>query len=263
MLDIEDLGKTKVFDADETAQIRSDLLEWFWRNRRRLPWRGDDPPYESAADVKDAADSAASQQQQTSGGREGKPPGKKQRRTGPIDSFFFGSTKVVSADRVGADGGNTSEQGQEQTQELKQESEQEQGQGGSTAAANETAATAAAADDDDTAAPATGAGRTTPRSAYGVWVSEIMLQQTRVETVVAYYTRWMEKWPTVAALAAATPEEVSHLAPSTISCAMLCSWRCSTATPPSQRNPLFAYTYNTCPALATMSPHLSTGTFAP
>ena len=42
-----------------------------------------------------------------------------------------------------------------------------------------------------------------PSRAYAVWVSEVMLQQTRVATVVPYYRRWMERWPTVAALAAA------------------------------------------------------------
>ncbi|RRT65290.1 hypothetical protein B296_00041165 [Ensete ventricosum] len=40
--------------------------------------------------------------------------------------------------------------------------------------------------------------------AYGVWVSEVMLQQTRVQTVIAYYNRWMEKWPTVHHLASAS-----------------------------------------------------------
>jgi A/G-specific adenine glycosylase len=45
-------------------------------------------------------------------------------------------------------------------------------------------------------------------SAYGTWVSEIMLQQTRVEAVVPYYTKWMARWPTPTALAAASPEEV-------------------------------------------------------
>ena len=45
--------------------------------------------------------------------------------------------------------------------------------------------------------------RTTPRDPYGVWISEIMLQQTRVETVVPYFTRWMERFPDVQALAAA------------------------------------------------------------
>ena len=41
------------------------------------------------------------------------------------------------------------------------------------------------------------------RDPYAIWVSEIMLQQTRVETVIAYCTRWMERFPTLAALAAA------------------------------------------------------------
>lgn len=43
---------------------------------------------------------------------------------------------------------------------------------------------------------------------YSVWVSEIMLQQTRVETVRPYYTRFLERFPTVESLAAAPEEEV-------------------------------------------------------
>ena len=46
------------------------------------------------------------------------------------------------------------------------------------------------------------------KDAYRVWVSEIMLQQTRVDTVRAYYLRWMALFPTVKALAAAGEEEV-------------------------------------------------------
>ena len=42
---------------------------------------------------------------------------------------------------------------------------------------------------------------------YGIWISEIMLQQTRVETVKAYFTRWMKRLPTVAHLAAAPLDE--------------------------------------------------------
>lgn len=42
--------------------------------------------------------------------------------------------------------------------------------------------------------------------AYAVWVSEVMLQQTRVQTVIAYYNRWMDKWPTVHHLASASQE---------------------------------------------------------
>ena len=46
------------------------------------------------------------------------------------------------------------------------------------------------------------------RRAYGVWISEIMLQQTRVATVIDYWNRWMAKWPTIHDLAAADPEDV-------------------------------------------------------
>jgi A/G-specific adenine glycosylase len=46
---------------------------------------------------------------------------------------------------------------------------------------------------------------------YRVWVSEIMLQQTQVATVIGYYERFMERFPTVEALAAAPLDEVLHL----------------------------------------------------
>ena len=46
---------------------------------------------------------------------------------------------------------------------------------------------------------------------YRVWVSEIMLQQTQVATVIAYYQRFMQHFPSVQALAAAPIDEVLHL----------------------------------------------------
>uniref|UniRef100_A0A8C3FE24 Adenine DNA glycosylase n=1 Tax=Chrysemys picta bellii TaxID=8478 RepID=A0A8C3FE24_CHRPI len=49
------------------------------------------------------------------------------------------------------------------------------------------------------------------RRAYAVWVSEIMLQQTQVATVIDYYNRWMQKWPTLQALAKASLEDVNEL----------------------------------------------------
>ncbi|MBZ0116093.1 MAG: A/G-specific adenine glycosylase, partial [Sandaracinaceae bacterium] len=49
------------------------------------------------------------------------------------------------------------------------------------------------------------------RDPYSVWVSEVMLQQTRVETVVPYYLRFMERFPDPASLASAQDDEVmSH-----------------------------------------------------
>lgn len=48
----------------------------------------------------------------------------------------------------------------------------------------------------------------TTRDPYRIWLSEIMLQQTRVETVEPRYRRFLERFPTVDALAAASVEEV-------------------------------------------------------
>ena len=46
------------------------------------------------------------------------------------------------------------------------------------------------------------------RDPYAILVSEVMLQQTQVERVVARYVRWLERWPTAEALAAASTAEV-------------------------------------------------------
>ncbi len=49
------------------------------------------------------------------------------------------------------------------------------------------------------------------KNPYYVWLSEIMLQQTQVATVLDYYPRFLEKFPTVQALAAAPQDEVLSL----------------------------------------------------
>ena len=46
---------------------------------------------------------------------------------------------------------------------------------------------------------------------YSVWLSEIMLQQTQVATVLDYYPRFLAKFPTVQSLAAAPQDEVLSL----------------------------------------------------
>lgn len=46
------------------------------------------------------------------------------------------------------------------------------------------------------------------RDPYRVWLSEVMLQQTRVAAVKPYYRRWLQAFPDVAALAAASEEQV-------------------------------------------------------
>src|SRR3954447_819369 len=46
------------------------------------------------------------------------------------------------------------------------------------------------------------------RDPYAILVSEVMLQQTQVARVVPRYLRWLERWPTVEALAAAEAADV-------------------------------------------------------
>ncbi|MGL4735777.1 MAG: A/G-specific adenine glycosylase, partial [Enterovibrio sp.] len=49
------------------------------------------------------------------------------------------------------------------------------------------------------------------RTPYRVWLSEIMLQQTQVATVIPYFLRFTERFPTLQSLAAAPLDEVLHL----------------------------------------------------
>ncbi|MBX9634632.1 MAG: A/G-specific adenine glycosylase [Magnetospirillum sp.] len=45
---------------------------------------------------------------------------------------------------------------------------------------------------------------------YGVWLSEVMLQQTTVQAVAPYFLRFLERWPTVGDLAEAPVDDVMH-----------------------------------------------------
>ena len=49
------------------------------------------------------------------------------------------------------------------------------------------------------------------RDPYAIWISEIMLQQTQVKTVIPYWTRWMNSLPDVNSLAAASEDQVLKL----------------------------------------------------
>ena len=51
----------------------------------------------------------------------------------------------------------------------------------------------------------------TTRDPYRIWVSEIMLQQTQIATVIPYYERWLARFPTVQDLAAVSLDEVLKL----------------------------------------------------
>ncbi len=53
--------------------------------------------------------------------------------------------------------------------------------------------------------------RREPRDPYRVWLSEVMLQQTQVATVIPYFERWLRRFPTLEALAAAPLDDVLKL----------------------------------------------------
>src|SRR5258707_4277485 len=49
------------------------------------------------------------------------------------------------------------------------------------------------------------------RDPYAIWVSEIMLQQTQVKTVMPYWNRWMQELPTIQSVANASSEKIHKL----------------------------------------------------
>ena len=49
------------------------------------------------------------------------------------------------------------------------------------------------------------------RDPYAIWVSEIMLQQTQVKTVMPYWERWMRELPTIESVAKASPDKIHKL----------------------------------------------------
>jgi A/G-specific adenine glycosylase len=142
------------FAPAETAAIRDALLSWYAAHRRKLPWRGDPPPYTSAVEARAKSAAAAK-------GRGGK-----------------GKAAAAAAAAAAADAPSSVD----------------------APAGSPDAAAAGDAPPPPPPPPAV--------SAYGTWVSEVMLQQTRVEAVCEHWTRWMARFPSVQALADAPEDDV-------------------------------------------------------
>ena len=154
------------FSNDEVQDIRCHLLAWYRANRRRLPWRGDAPPYASAEKLQ--------QRQQT------QPHDEDAQNSGSTESSSTRARTLTSYFTPLASAANKRRKPSPQP----------------------------------TPPPALNPLPAPPPapavvSAYGVWVSEVMLQQTRVSVVVDYWTRWMARFPSVDALAAAQLDDVN------------------------------------------------------
>ncbi|KAK1736789.1 adenine DNA glycosylase [Skeletonema marinoi] len=159
--------------ASQAYQIRTRLVSWYRANRRQLPWRGDPGPSYDGSTVgyaASASSTASSKGKKKKGGK--KDDGSNDGKD--IRSFFGGASKVKR---------------QKTTNESEEEKKEE----------SETPSSMEVKEESNTV----------EFSAYGVWVSEIMLQQTRVEAVIKYWIKWMDSFPTVHSLANATPEEVN------------------------------------------------------
>jgi A/G-specific adenine glycosylase len=126
------------FSPETAVIIRNALLEWYKGNRRKLPWRGDPPPYDGS----------------TAGINNGKAVKKEKmdtKKQANITNFFATSSST--------------------TQSSKKQKDEEQ--------------------------PVLESREAIPLTGYGVWVSEIMLQQTRVEAVIPYWLKCKSKFSSI------------------------------------------------------------------
>ncbi|CAM9656730.1 unnamed protein product, partial [Hapterophycus canaliculatus] len=192
------------FTIEELVEIRRGLLSWYDKNRRMLPWRGDAPPWTRQVIPRTTSSSASSASGTVTRREDGKAD--VHDATQPRLTAFFGTTPKRAADRAPAKSKNkgnensdygTGDNGAGARKRKKTEEANDKADG-----ANESVKTTAEEQQE-------GPLERIPMSAYGTWVSEVMLQQTRVETVVDYFVKWMKLFPTPKALAEADLEQVN------------------------------------------------------
>lgn len=148
------------FTPTEARRLRQALLAWYTVHRRKLPWRGDAPPWEGST-----VDFGKKQQAKT------KTASRQPQSQKTMKDFFDVTPPKTSST--------------------------------SSSPRADDAPQSCPSSADDAGLP------TFPVTPYGVWVSEVMLQQTRVEAVIPYWVRWMQAFPTVAHLAAASEDQVN------------------------------------------------------
>lgn len=194
VLDIEDLVTgfkshtlSTAFTAYEVKEIQTELVNWYDENRRAMPWRGDEYLVSSkrSGDVKGVEEEMKGMDAIGDATGDGNGDGINGTGTGSNGTSTSNGSKITSNSSHGNEGVSGSD-----IKDLiitmlpptNSYSRSNNSNGHNSYGIS------------DGSDP----GRYRwPISAYGIWVSEIMLQQTRVDTVIAYWHRWMCRWPTV------------------------------------------------------------------
>ncbi len=156
------------FSTEEAEAIRSNLLKWYRENRRKLPWRGDAGPFDgSTAGIATSAKNKL---------KNGKKPKKRGRNAN--DNADIGGNRqknITSFFAIKKEEGKNNNS----TNDLPLSSKRMKREG----TKSTTAAPSCSSKDSNGASPIITV------TGYSVWVSEIMLQQTRVEAVIPYYLK--------------------------------------------------------------------------
>ncbi|KEP66025.1 UNVERIFIED_CONTAM: helix-hairpin-helix motif domain-containing protein [Hammondia hammondi] len=243
-------------DVSALTDFRLSLLSWFDAHRRRLPWRGDSPPFTSWNETRAATSGQQpSQKKKKSEGGTSTPsilrffskqPKSHMKRNNPpqgSSGFLSCSSSSSSSGSLSCSSSCSSSSCSPSSSSASPCSSAASSSScspsaGATCMEADLHACATSSPSETRAAasvnvPACGEVENTEKlnreeaqekvdraeskeatrrvSPYGVWVSEVMLQQTQVCTVIDYWQRWMSRWPTVGDLVKASEEEVSQM----------------------------------------------------
>ncbi|KAG6543097.1 hypothetical protein Mapa_015346 [Marchantia paleacea] len=182
VVDIEEIPPSHSsysFSEEDAASIRSSLLRWYDEHHRILPWRQN-----SHSRQRQLMTDGSHEELRTPNGAvdEEAPEDRPANQAGDVASCLVELKNLKGGKAVG----------KKETRNNSKRAISDDGQNSDR--------------QDYSKIPVTDDQR-----AYEVWVSEMMLQQTQVATVIEYYRRWMEAWPTVHHLAQASQEEVNTL----------------------------------------------------
>ncbi|KAL8450680.1 hypothetical protein Emag_003120 [Eimeria magna] len=203
------------------------LSGWFSKHRRKLPWRcflaglagegsssstssaqgalhfpcrGDPPPYTGWRDTR--RDTLGPSSAAAAAAAKGKAKGQQQQQR-PITSFFKPHSAAKRQPPEGTSNNSNNSSTSDGKEKVNGSSSKETKNGSSSCCCKEEVLVVSEEEEAEACSISVG-----PRSPYGVWVSEVMLQQTQVQTAIKYWLKWMTLWPSVSSLAKASLDQI-------------------------------------------------------